>query len=98
MGGHLAFATGAYLAPRGRYVCVMPSTAGGGTISTIVPQFEAGQVVSVPREMADTVVTEFGIARLLGRSVRQRAEELISIAHPDFRGELRKAAARLFYP
>lgn len=98
MGGHLAFATGAYLAPRGRYVCVLPSTAAGGTVSTIVPQFERGQVVSVPREMADTVVTEFGIARLLGRSVRQRAEELISIAHPDFRQELRQAAARLFYP
>jgi 4-hydroxybutyrate CoA-transferase len=98
MGGHLAFATGAYFAPRGRYVCVMPSTAAGGTISTIVPQFEAGQVVSVPREMADTVVTEHGIARLLGKSVRQRAEELISISHPDFRGDLRKAAKSLFYP
>jgi 4-hydroxybutyrate CoA-transferase len=98
MGGHLAFALGAFLAPRGRYVCVMPSTAAGGTVSTITPQFVAGQVVSVPREITDTVVTEHGIARLLGKSVRQRAEELISIAHPDFRGELRKAAHGLFYP
>ena len=98
MGGHLAFALGAFLAPKGRYVCVMPSTAAGGTVSTITPQFEAGQVVSVPREIADTVVTEFGVARLLGKSVRQRADELISIAHPDFRGELRKAAQGLFYP
>lgn len=98
MGGHLAFAIGAYLAPRGRFVCVMPSTTAGGTVSTITSQFEMGQIVSVPREMADTVVTEHGIARLLGKSVRQRAEELISIAHPDFRGELRKSARRLFYP
>jgi 4-hydroxybutyrate CoA-transferase len=98
MGGHLAFAMGAFFAPRGRYVCVMPSTTARGTVSTITPQFPAGQVVSVPREVADTVVTEFGVARLLGKSVRQRAEELISIAHPDFRGELRKAAKELFYP
>ncbi|MBK36197.1 MAG: 4-hydroxybutyrate CoA transferase [Gemmatimonadetes bacterium] len=97
MGGHLAFAVGAYLSPRGRYVCVLPSTAVNGTVSTITAQFEAGQIVSVPREMADTVVTEYGIARLLGKSVRQRAEELISIAHPDHRGELKKAAQRLFY-
>ena len=50
------------------------------------------------REVADTVVTEHGVARLLGKSVRQRAEELISVAHPDHRGELRKAAQRQFYP
>lgn len=98
MGGHLAFAMGAFFAPRGRYVCVMPSTTARGSVSTITPQFPAGQVVSVPREVADTVVTEFGVARLLGKSVRQRAEELISIAHPDFRGELRKAANDFFYP
>ncbi len=98
LGGHLAFALGAYLSPRGRYVCVLPSTAANGTVSTITPRFEAGQVVSVPREIADTVVTEHGIARLLGKSVRQRAEELISVAHPDHRGELRQAAQRLFYP
>ena len=55
-------------------------------------------MVSVPREVADTVVTEHGVARLLGKSVRQRAEELISVAHPDHRGELKQAAQRLFYP
>ncbi len=98
MGGHLGFALGAFLAPKGRYVAVLPSTAAGGTVSTIAAQFEAGQVVSVPREIADTVVTEHGVARLLGKSVRQRAEELISVAHPDFRGELRAAAQKQFYP
>jgi 4-hydroxybutyrate CoA-transferase len=69
-----------------------------GTISTIVPEFEPGQIVTVPRDIADTVVTEHGIARLLGKTVRQRADELISVAHPDFRGELRKAAKALYYP
>ena len=98
VGGHLAFALGAYLAPKGRYVAVLPSTSRDGTISTITPQFVEGQIVTVPRDIADTVVTEHGIARLLGKTVRQRAEELISVAHPDFRPDLRKAAQRLFWP
>ena len=79
-------------------VCILPSTAAHGTLSTIVSQFAQGQVVSVPREIADTVVTEHGIARLLGKTVRQRADELISVAHPDFRAELRRESRRLFYP
>ena len=78
VGGHLAFALGAFLAPKGRYVCVPPSTAQGGTVSTILPEFPAGQIVTVPRDITDTVVTEYGIARLLGKTVRQRAQELIA--------------------
>jgi 4-hydroxybutyrate CoA-transferase len=98
LGGHLSFALGAYLAKRGRYVTVLPSTAAGGKLSTIVPQFAAGQIVSVPREIADTVVTEYGAAFLLGRSVRERAEALIAIAHPDQRDALRAEARRLYWP
>ena len=98
VGGHLAFALGAFLAPKGRYVAVIPSTSRDGTVSTILPQFVEGQIVTVPRDIADTVVTEHGIAKLLGKTVRQRAEELISVAHPDFRAELRKASEKLFYP
>jgi 4-hydroxybutyrate CoA-transferase len=97
-GGHLSFAIGAFMSRGGRYICVLPSTARGGTVSRITPHFEPGQVVTVPRDMADTVVTEYGIARLLNRSVRERAEALIAIAHPDFRAELRKEARRLFWP
>jgi len=97
-GGHLSFALGAFMARHGRYVCVLPATAKGGTISRIVPRFEAGQVVTVPREIADTVVTEYGIAHLLNKSVRERAEALIAIAHPDFRAELRREARKLFWP
>lgn len=97
-GGHFSFAMGAYMSRGGRYVCVIPSTARGGTVSRITVQFEPGQVVTVPRDIADTVVTEYGIARLLNRSVRERAEALIAVAHPDFRAELRREAQRLFWP
>jgi 4-hydroxybutyrate CoA-transferase len=97
-GGHFLFAMGAFLSRGGRYICVLPSTARGGAVSRIVPHFDAGQIVTVPRDIADTVVTEYGIAHLLNRSVRERAEALISIAHPDFRAELRREARRLYWP
>jgi 4-hydroxybutyrate CoA-transferase len=97
-GGQLAFHLGAFLSRKGRAVTVIPSSAKAGAISTIVPQFEAGQIISIPRELADTVVTDHGIARLLGKSVRERAEELINAAHPDHRDWLRDEAKRLYYP
>jgi 4-hydroxybutyrate CoA-transferase len=59
---------------------------------------EAGTIVTVPRVLADHVVTEYGIARLKGKTQRQRAEELIAIAHPDFRPELRREARKLYWP
>jgi acyl-CoA hydrolase len=98
LGGHLGFAAGAFLAKRGRYVTVLPSTARGGKVSTIVPQFDTGQIVSIPRELADTVVTDQGIACLLGKSVRERTEEMLKVAHPDFRDELRDFARRTYWP
>lgn len=97
-GGHLSYALGAFMSKGGRYICVLPSTARGGTVSRIVPQFEPGQIVTVPRDIADIVVTEYGVARLLNKSQRERANELIAIAHPDFRSELRKHAQKLFWP
>jgi 4-hydroxybutyrate CoA-transferase len=97
-GGQLAFHLGASMARQGRACTVLPSTARGGEISTIVPQFEAGQIISIPRELADTVVTEHGIARLHGKSVRDRSDELINAAHPDQRDWLRAEAKRLYYP
>jgi 4-hydroxybutyrate CoA-transferase len=98
LGGHLGFAIGAFLAKRGRYVTVLPSTARGGKVSTIVPLFDRGQIVSIPRELADTIVTDHGVARLVGKSVRERTEAMIEIAHPDFRDELRAEARRLYWP
>ena len=96
-GGQLAFATGAALSKGGRNITVLPATAKGGKISRIVPQFQAGTIVTVPRTLADIVITEYGIARLKGKTQRERAEELINIAHPDFKSELRKEARRLFW-
>jgi len=66
-------------------------------VSSIVPRFTEPAVVSIPRAMADFVVTEYGVAKLMGKTERERANELIAIAHPDFRGELRKEAQKLFY-
>jgi len=98
LGGQLAFHLGAFLSKRGRAITVLPSSAKGGSISTIVPQFDKGQIVSIPRELADTIVTDHGVARLLGKSVRERAEELIAAAHPDHREQLRDDARRLYWP
>ncbi len=95
-GGQPETHIGAFLSPGGRAITLLQSTAVGGAISRIVPQLEAGALVTIPRYFADTIVTEFGIARLLGKNHRERAAELIAIAHPDHRAELGEAAIRLF--
>ncbi len=97
-GGQLAFATGSNLSKGGRNIIALLSTARDGSISRIVSRFEVGTVVTTPRTLADIIVTEHGIAKLKGKTQRQRAEELISIAHPDFREELRKKARKSFWP
>jgi 4-hydroxybutyrate CoA-transferase len=66
-----------------------------GALSRIVATHEPGALITVPRYFADTVITEYGIANLLGKNHRQRANELIAISHPDFRAELRREAAAL---
>lgn len=93
-GGASDFAYGAFHAEGGRGVIALQSTAKGGTISRIVPRLSAGNVVSIPRNIVDMVVTEYGIAKLRGKSVRQRVQELIAVAHPDFRAELKKEAEK----
>jgi 4-hydroxybutyrate CoA-transferase len=103
-GGHMVNGTGgqpdthlsAMLSKRGRAITVMRSTALEGSLSKVVAQHEAGTLITIPRYLADTVVTEFGVARLMDKNHRQRADELIAVAHPDFRGELRKKAAELW--
>jgi 4-hydroxybutyrate CoA-transferase len=76
---------------------MLRSLAFGGS-STIVSQMPEGSLVTIPRQFADYVVTEYGIASLAGKSHRERANELIAIAHPDFRAELKQAASKMFYP
>jgi 4-hydroxybutyrate CoA-transferase len=97
-GGQLHFAIGANFSRGGRCITILPATAREGTISRIVAMLQPGTVVTVPRSLADIVVTEHGIARLSGKSQRQRAEEMIAIAHPDSRAELRKEAKKLYWP
>ena len=95
-GGQTDFVIGAMLARGGRSITALHATASRGTISRIVPTLENGTVVSVPRVFADYVVTEYGVASLWGKSLRQRALDLASIAHPDFRAELKKQACSLY--
>lgn len=97
VGGQTVFCLAAAYSPGGRSIIVTPSShlLNGQRVSRLVPGFEAGTAITVPRTYVDYVVTEYGIATLRGKTVRERVQELISVAHPDFRGELRKAAARL---
>ncbi len=95
-GGQPETHIGAFLSKGGRAITLMSSTSLAGGVSRIVPQLEPGALVTIPRYFADTLITEFGIARLLGKNHRERAAELIAVAHPDHREELRSAAQRLF--
>ena len=96
-GGASDFAYGAQHSKGGRGIVAVKSTMRGGTVSKIKPILTPGAVVSISRNLADIVVTEFGVAYLRGRTVRERTENLIAIAHPDFREELRAEARKLFY-
>jgi 4-hydroxybutyrate CoA-transferase len=95
VGGQMDFVRGASLAPEGRAIIALPSTAGGGRHSRIVSTLQEGAGVVTTRAHARTVVTEWGVAELWGRSLAQRAEALIDIADPAFREPLRSEARRL---
>ena len=97
-GGQLTFAIGAQLSKGGRFITALQSTARGGKLSRIVPMLAQGSMITVPRTLADIVVTEYGIARLRGKTHRERAIELIAVAHPDFRAELKRKAGEMFWP
>ena len=92
VGGQMDFIRGAALADEGRAIIALPSTAAGGTVSRITPTLKPGAGVVTTRAHVRTVVTEYGVTNLLGRSLRERAQALIAIAHPDFRDELRAKA------
>lgn len=87
-GGQLDFVLGSMLSRGGRSIMCLPSTAKGGKVSRIVPTLAVGQGVTTPRTLVDYIVTEYGIASLFGKSLKERVGELIAIAHPDFRAEL----------
>jgi 4-hydroxybutyrate CoA-transferase len=92
IGGQMDFVQGALRSPGGKAIIALPSTAKGATVSRIVPRLQAGAGVVTTRGHVQWVVTEHGAVNLRGRSLRQRAEMLMGIAHPDFRPELRAAA------
>jgi acyl-CoA hydrolase len=94
-GGQVDMAVGANHAKNGRNVIVVPATKKGGTISSIVPTLAPGSVVTLSRNQVDCIITEYGTAWIKGRNVRQRVENLIAVAAPEFRGELRREAERL---
>ena len=94
-GGQSDFVRAANRSRGGKAFIVLPSTAKGDTISRIVPSLSPGTHVSTSKNDIDRVVTEYGVAQLRGKSAKQRAQELINIAHPDFRAELAEQARRV---
>ena len=93
IGGQMDFMRGAALSPGGKPIIALPATAAHGTASRIVAALKPGAGVVTTRGHVHWVVTEYGAVDLVGKSLRERAESLISIAHPDFRADLRRAYA-----
>ncbi|EED35588.1 4-hydroxybutyrate coenzyme A transferase [Luminiphilus syltensis NOR5-1B] len=95
VGGQVDFVLGATYSLHGKSIIAMPATAREGALSRLVTTLEAGAGVVTTRAQVDYVVTEFGVAELRGRSLGQRAADLIAIAHPDFREALSREASDL---
>jgi len=94
-GGQLDMHRGAQMSKGGMGIIALRSTAKNGTVSTIVPTLPEGSYVTVPRQDVDIIVTEFGVAKLKGKSIKDRALSIINIAHPDFRDKLIFEAKKL---
>ena len=94
IGGQTDFMRGAVLAPEGKSILALPSTAINDTISRIVPSLQEGTGVTLTRGDVHYVVTEYGIAHLHGNNIRERAMDLIAIAHPKFRSWLIEEAKK----
>ena len=97
IGGQVDFIRGAAMCPGGKPIIALPSTAKGGSVSRIVTTLTKGSGVVTSRGDVRFVVTEYGVADLLGKSIRERAVALISIAHPKFRGQLLREATEQHY-
>jgi 4-hydroxybutyrate CoA-transferase len=96
VGGQVDFVRGASLAPGGRSIIALPSTAKGDAVSRIAASLQPGTAVTTSRNDVDYVVTEYGVAALRGKSVRERMRALVDVAHPKFRGELDSHRAALY--
>ena len=94
-GGQVDFVRAANRSRGGKAFIVLPSTAKNDTLTRIVPTLTPGTHVTTGKNDINYVVTEFGVAQLRGKSAKQRTQEMIAIAHPDFRAELTEAARQL---
>lgn len=91
-GGQVDFVRGAVLSEGGKSFLAFPSTAKGGTVSRIKSTLTLGAIVTTSKNDVDYIVTEYGVAKLRGKTLGERAKALIGIAHPKFREELTKEA------
>ena len=96
VGGQVDFVRGCRISKNGRSIIALPATAARGTVSRIVAALAPGQAVTTSRNDVDIVVTEYGIAHLKGKTLSQRSENLIQIAAPEFRKELRKSFDQIY--
>ena len=96
VGGQVDFVRGAARSKNGKSIIALPSTAKGGKVSRISPVLKEGAGVTTSRNDVHFIATEYGVADLFGKTIAQRVQALISIAHPDFREQL-AAAAREYY-
>jgi len=94
-GGQVDTHRGAQRSPKGKGIIALRSTAKDGKYSTILAQLPIGSKITLGRNDIDYIVTEYGVAHLKGKSIRDRVDALISIAHPDFRDEIRRKAQEL---
>lgn len=97
VGGQVDFVRGATMSKGGKSIIAMPSTAKRGSLSRIVPLITEGSAVTTPRNDVNYVVTEYGIAQLKGKTLKERAKALIKISHPKFRPFLIMEYKRRFH-
>jgi itaconate CoA-transferase len=95
-GGQIDFVRGAFNSSGGKSIQAFYSTARNGKVSRVVSRFESGTVVTVPRMDTHYLATEYGVVNLKGKSTRDRALDIISIAHPDFRDDLLREAENMY--
>jgi len=96
-GGQADFARGVMFSEGGQGFIVLRSTTRDAATTRIVPRLERGSVVTTIKNTVDKVVTEWGVTELRGRSLRERATNLIAVAHPDFRDGMAREARQLGY-
>ncbi|MDD2586532.1 MAG: acetyl-CoA hydrolase/transferase C-terminal domain-containing protein [Syntrophomonadaceae bacterium] len=97
VGGQVDFIRGVKRTPGGKSIIAIPSTAAKGKISRIVPALYEGTAVTTSRNEVDYIVTEYGVAKLQGKTNQERLKALVNICHPDFRKEVWGKANLLYY-